>query len=84
LLAVPEYRTKYLQYIHHIATNALDWAKIGPKVAAYRALIRADVEADTRKLYPTAEFTETVIKDFIEERRAYLLAHPDVIAAGRK
>ena len=84
LLAVPEYWTKYLQYIHHIATNALDWAKIGPKVAAYRALIRADVEADTRKLYPTAEFTETVIKDFIEERRAYLLAHPDVIAAGRK
>jgi len=62
LLAVPEYRTKYLQYIHHIATNALDWAKIGPKVDAYRALIRADVQ----------------------ERRAYLLAHPEVIKASGK
>jgi len=78
LLAVPEYRTKYLQYIRDIATNGLDWAKIGPKVEAYLKLIRADVEADSRKLYPTAEFSATVIQDFIQERRAYLLAHPEI------
>ncbi len=51
LLAVPEERARYLQYIHHIATNALGWAKIGPTVDTYRVLIRADVEVDTRKLY---------------------------------
>jgi hypothetical protein len=95
LLVVPEYRAKYLQYVRDIARDALDWAKLGPKVEAHRALIRAEVEADTRKIYSTAEFTTavfgtgedlppaTTLEGFIRERRAYLLAHPEVVKVGR-
>jgi hypothetical protein len=92
LLAVPEYRDRYLRYVRDIARDALDWAKIGPKIDAYRALIRADVEADTRKLYSNEEFNSavfgageatpppTTLKGFILERREYLLAHPAIAA----
>jgi spore coat protein CotH len=50
LLAVPSLRTRYLQYVRVIAEESLDWKKLGPVVAQYRALIEKDVEADTRKL----------------------------------
>lgn len=95
LLAVPEYRTKYLQYVRDIARDALDWAKLGPKVEAHRALIKADVEADTRKVYSTEEFTAavygkgedvpppTTLKGFILQRREYLLSHPAIAALPR-
>ena len=92
LLAVPEYRERYLVYIRDIARDALDWTKLEPKINAWRALIRADVEADTRKLYSTDEFTTatfgtaeaipapTTLKGFILARREYLLSHPAIEA----
>lgn len=94
LLAVPEFRTRYLEYIRDIARDSLDWATLGPKVETYRALIRADVEASTRKLYPTEEFTTavygdgeatppaTTLKGFVLERREFLLNHPEIKALG--
>jgi hypothetical protein len=91
LLAVPEYRERYLHYVRDIARDTLDWAKLEPKINAWRALIRADVEADTRKLSSTEEFTTatfgpadggtpppTTLKGFILARRAFLLAHPAI------
>ena len=95
LLAVPEYRDKYLRHVRHIAQNALDWSKIEPRINAWRALIRADIEADTRKLYSTDEFTNavfgggeavppaTTLKGFILERREDLLAHPALKGRGQ-
>jgi hypothetical protein len=92
LLAVPEYRERYLRYIRDIARDGLDWAKVEPKINAWRTLIRADVETDTRKLYTTEEFTTatfgtgdavpppTTLKGFILARRQYLLAHPAITA----
>ncbi|VTU01784.1 spore coat protein : Spore coat protein CotH OS=Pirellula staleyi (strain ATCC 27377 / DSM 6068 / ICPB 4128) GN=Psta_3451 PE=4 SV=1: CotH [Gemmataceae bacterium] len=50
LLAVPALRAKYLENVRTIATESLDWKKLGPVVAGYRALIEKEVEADTRKL----------------------------------
>lgn len=94
LLAVPEFRTRYLEYIRDIARDSLDWATLGPKVEAYRALIRADVEASTRKLYTTEEFTAavygdgeatppaTTLRGFVLERREFLLNHPAIKALG--
>ncbi len=89
LLLVPEYRERYLRYIRDIARDALDWAKIEPRVNAWRALIREEVEADTRKLYTTEEFTAatfgseptpppSTLKGFILARREYLLSHPAI------
>jgi hypothetical protein len=87
LLAVPEYRAKYMEYVRHIAQNALDWSKVEPRINAWRSLIRADVDADTRKLYSTDEFATavfgsgeavpppTTLKGFILQRREYLLAY---------
>jgi hypothetical protein len=91
LLAVPEFRTRYLEYVRDIARDALDWSKIGPRIEAHRKLISADVEADTRKLASTAEFTAatfgegdtpaaTTLKGFIQQRREFLLNHPDIKA----
>ena len=91
LLAAPELRTRYLLLIKDIAENRLDWAKLAPIVERYRALIAADVAIDTHKHFSTEEFTTGVygvgdgsppaastLKGFCEQRRAYLLNHPDI------
>jgi hypothetical protein len=56
LLAVPKYRAKYLSHVHEIADKWLDWKTLGPIVAERAKLIEKEVEADTRKLSPFAEF----------------------------
>jgi hypothetical protein len=94
LLAVPQYRDRYLRYVRDIAQKSLDWAAIDPKINAWRRLIAADVEADVRKLYSTEEFTAATfggteptatnsIKGFLLERRQYLLEHRAIKALGR-
>ena len=92
LLAVPKLRKKYLQYVRDIARDSLDWKVMGPKIDAFRKLISADITRDTRKLYATDKFKTDVfgdsdeapsastIKGFIERRRAFLLAHPEIKA----
>jgi hypothetical protein len=66
LLAVPSLRKRYLGYMRDIAEKWLDWNKVGPNVAQYQALIAAGVEADTRKLDTTANFTAAVTEDAAE------------------
>jgi hypothetical protein len=95
MLKSPELRARYLGYIRDIAERWLDWNRLGPIVERYQALIAADVAADTRKLMTTAEFTTGVygdsltrfapppstLKGFADQRRAFLLSHPEVSAA---
>lgn len=50
LLAVPALRERYLGYVREIAQKSLDWKTLGPVVAANRALIEKELQADTRKL----------------------------------
>jgi hypothetical protein len=63
LLAVPELRTRYLGYVRDIARDWLDWNRIGPLAKEYQDLIRADVEADTRKLSTIGAFESGVAGD---------------------
>ena len=56
LLAVPALRARYLAHLRTIATDWLDWQKLGPLVAQYRALLEKEIEADTRKLTTFAAF----------------------------
>jgi spore coat protein CotH len=56
LLAVPSLRERYLDHVRTIAEKSLDWSKLGPVVAQYRALIEKEVESDTRKLATFAAF----------------------------
>jgi hypothetical protein len=94
LLAVPKFRQQYLVYVGDIAETWLDWDRLGPLVENYKALIAADVERDTRKLDTTEAFTTGIygpagvtppptstIKGFADQRRAAILAHPEVIKA---
>jgi spore coat protein CotH len=56
VLAVPALRERYLQHVKAIAEEWLDWKKLGPVVARYRASIQKEVEADTRKLDSYEDF----------------------------
>ena len=62
LLAVPSLQRRYLQHVHTLAAEALDWKKLGPVVAQYRSLIEKEVEADTRKLSSFDSF-QTAVAD---------------------
>ena len=79
LLSVPALRARYLEYVRDIATRWLDWKTLDPLARQYQALIAADVEADTRKLYSAAAFRAGLdgpgggLKNFADRRRAFLL-----------
>jgi hypothetical protein len=73
LLAVPEWRERYLGYVHDIAQRWLDWQVLKPMVAEWQALIEADVKSDTRKIYSTEAFYSDKLREFVQRRREYLL-----------
>ena len=58
ILAIPEFREKYLRNIYEIAKNSISWDKIGPRIATLRTLIENEVRDDTRKLESYDEFLE--------------------------
>jgi hypothetical protein len=90
LLAVPNLRRKYLEYVRTIAESDLQWSKLGSLISNARTLLEKDIEADTRKLSslddfltsmsdkapdPTAQGRRSSLRSFIEQRSAYLLKH---------
>jgi hypothetical protein len=96
LLQVPAWRTKYLRYVGEIARDELDWQRLGPLVAELRGLAEPLVEVDTRKLSSLEAFQTSTseapsadapargsmeLRRFADQRRAYLLAHPEIQAA---
>lgn len=94
LLAVPEFKVRYLKHVRTIATDWLDWKKLEPLVNQHVALIGKEVEADTRKLSSydafrqstSGEATEPTVsrrpqqtlRSFAEKRREFLLNHPEI------
>jgi hypothetical protein len=96
VLAVPSFRAKYLANIRRIADESLDWKKLGPIVSQLRSLIERDVEADTRKLDSFEAFKNATADDgagpargrefplraFADQRRKFLLDHPEVKKAA--
>ncbi len=88
LLSVPALKTRYLEHVRTIATDWLDWTKLGPIVAERRALIEKEIEADTRKLSSFDAFKKATANDagalpsslrsFADRRRAYLLDHAEI------
>ncbi|MGQ9589983.1 MAG: CotH kinase family protein, partial [Planctomycetota bacterium] len=90
LLAVPSLRARYLECVQRIAEESLDWERLGPIVEGYRSLIAKEIEADTRKLFSFAAFTdegdeqgrEVGIRTFAEARRTYLLQRIEARSAS--
>ncbi|MCX6952071.1 MAG: CotH kinase family protein [Verrucomicrobia bacterium] len=89
LLAVPALRQRYLGYVREIAETWLDWSKLGPIAQRYHTLIDADVKRDTRKLESYEDFAASLetdarsLKAFADQRRAYLLDHPEIKALAK-
>lgn len=63
MLAVPSLRTRYLRYVKDMATNWLDWARLGPLATQFQSMIDADVQRDTRKLASYDLFRKLVDQD---------------------
>jgi hypothetical protein len=98
LLAIPGLRTRYLGYVRDIAETWLDWNKLGPIAEGYHNLIADDVKRDTRKLESFEHFEKSLtedlegggfgpakkiaLKNFAEQRREYLLNHPEIKKLG--
>jgi hypothetical protein len=79
LLAVPSLRTRYLRYVKDMATNWLDWQKLGPLAAKFHALVDTDVQMDTRKLDSYEAF-----KLMVESNREIIGARGPVVRIGLK
>ena len=84
VLAVPELRTRYLEYVRDIAMQLKDWkGGLGRQVAQYRELIEDEVKNDTRKLMANNAFNKATryqpvsasgsLQDFAKKRSTYLL-----------
>ena len=56
LLAVPEYKRRYLGYVRDISDQWLDWNRFGAVARRYHALISDDVHRDVHKLYSNEAF----------------------------
>jgi hypothetical protein len=98
LLAVPALRERYLGYVRDIAQTWLDWNKLGPIAEGYHNLIADDVKRDTRKLESFEHFEKSLtediagggfgpavkisLKNFADQRREYLLNHPEIQKLG--
>jgi len=84
-------RIAYFAHYREMVERIWDWPEIGAKIAEYQTLIEADVISDTKKLYSLSDFYNNVTQDvaiggrwscglkpFVENRRAYLIAHSDL------
>ena len=93
LFFIPHLRARYLAHIRTIVDEWLDWDVLAPIIEDYRSLIDAEVEADDQKLYSYEAFATSHIgnqsrgrgsraapsfKRFVDERRQFLLNHPEI------
>lgn len=85
LLAVPEYRARYLGYVRAIAETWLDWdGKLGPLARRYHHLIAEDVLTDTRKLDSTEAFLRSLGDSTASPVESARPANPGGFGPGRE
>jgi spore coat protein CotH len=84
LLAVPQWRARYLAHVRTIATRWMDWKVLGPVCRSVHELIGAEVARDDKKLFSTRTFQRSLetgrgarwsLERLVEERRSVLLGH---------
>jgi hypothetical protein len=80
ILAVPQWRQRYLAHLRTIIAEELDVNTCNAMLDNYKAQISALVQADPKKAYTFAQFTSevTVLKNFVSNRRNYLLSNAEV------
>ncbi len=80
LLAVPEWRQRYLAHLRTLIGEKMQSAPFNALVDSYVAMIDAEVQADPKKLYTYANFLTEVnaLKSYITNRRNTLMANSEV------
>ncbi len=90
----PLYRKQYTAHMRTVINEALDTATVRAKINQLQALAYNAVELDNNKQFPLDFFSSNVeeaiwvgwgfagIMSTINERKAYLLAHPEIALAG--
>lgn len=80
LLAVPALRQRYLAHMRTIIAEELDTVSFNATMNKYVAMIDTVVQNDSKKIYTYNQFgTEvTVLKNFVNNRRNYLLSNTEV------
>jgi hypothetical protein len=56
-LPVPEWNARYFAHYRTVFEDTVNWQYLGPIITKYHGMIAADVAADTKKIYTTAQFT---------------------------
>ena len=80
LLAVPQWRARYLAHVKTIATRCLDWEKIGAVCQEFHDLIDPEVRRDRRRLATLSAFQGSIeeLKILCSMRRRAVLSHPSL------
>lgn len=80
LLAVPQYRQRYLAHLRTLIDELFHIASVNRIIDNYKSQIDALVESDPQKLYGYNQFINEigVLKNFIATRRNNLLSNPEV------
>lgn len=84
LFAVPEYRQRYLAHLRTMINDAYDTSSAYQLIDRYKALIDTMVFNDPKKLYTYNQFNSeiTVLKNFIQNRKNFLMSNAEVVQAG--
>lgn len=88
LLNIPEWKARYIAHVNTIIDEWLDWEVLEPIIKEYHSLIDTEVSDDDKKLYSYEAFEQSAegnldgrtpsIQQFVQQRREFLLAHPEL------
>lgn len=88
LLGIPKWKARYIAHVHTVIDEWLDWGVLEPVIKEYHSLIDADVQQDNKKLYSHRDYEVSAdgvsrgrtpsFKQFVTQRREFLLNHPEL------
>jgi hypothetical protein len=80
LLNIPEWRQRYLAHYRTILDETFTTANASAIIDTLDSQIKGLVAADTKKLYPTSQYTSAIpaLKSFVTSRRNYLISNSEV------
>lgn len=80
LLNIPEWRQRYLAHYRTILNETFTTANANELIDAINAQINSHVASDTKKLYSTTQYTNSIpaLKNFVNARRNFLLSNTEV------
>jgi hypothetical protein len=82
VLAIPALRQRYLAHLRTILKESFDEQSTSALIDRYDALIRSSVQADPKKTSTMTQYVNELaaLKNFILNRKNYLLSQPEVSA----